>query len=43
MEKYLLYRYLKLMNKKSTPGGNNGVSGVSKRLLVKYINGFNRF
>ena len=28
---------------KSTPGGKRGVSGVSKQLLVKYTNTFNRF
>ena len=28
---------------KNTPGGKKGVSGVSKQLLVKYTNTFNRF
>ena len=34
-KKFTIYRYLRLMNKKSTPGGNNGVSGVSKELLIQ--------
>ena len=41
--KNILYRYLRLTNNKKQSGGNSGVSGVSKRLLVKYINGFNQF
>jgi hypothetical protein len=43
MEKILLYRLSRVIEKEKCSGGKRGVSGVSNVLLVNNTNGFNQF
>ena len=43
MEKFLLYRLSRVIEKEKCSGGKRGVSGVSNVLLVNNTNGFNQF
>jgi hypothetical protein len=43
MEKILLYRLSRVIEKEKCSGGKRGVSGVSNILLINNTNGFNQF
>ena len=43
INKFLLYRLSRVIEKEKCSGGKRGVSGVSNVLLVNNTNGFNQF